>query len=242
MATSRPLLANDPVEIVNHNATGRQYAVAGTADALAALEQRLGKRTVRVLPGIDVPFHSSVLAPAVEAFREHLQAVELDAERLVGRWVPNLTGRPFTRDDDAVDLLARQLASPVRWIDVQHALRGRRLIEVAPPHADVLTGLARITLGEGAELLHSERDRDVVLDRDIEEEEDCERRCPPRWRCPPGRTRPLAPKVHPIGPWMPGMRWNSCSRCRRACVSTSSTRRRRSTSSSRACRRVATRS
>ena len=33
------------------------------------------------------------------------------------------SGRPFTRDDDAVDLLARQLASPVRWIDVQHALR-----------------------------------------------------------------------------------------------------------------------
>ena len=57
------LLADDPVEIVNHNATGRQYAVAGTADALAALEQRLGKRVVRVLPGIDVPFHSSVLAP-----------------------------------------------------------------------------------------------------------------------------------------------------------------------------------
>ena len=67
------LLADDPVEVVNHNATGRQYAVAGTADALAALEQRLGKRAVRVLPGIDVPFHSSVLQPAVAVFREHLE-------------------------------------------------------------------------------------------------------------------------------------------------------------------------
>ena len=179
-------LVGPDVEVVNHNATGRQYAVAGTADAIAALEARLGKPTVRVLPGIDVPFHSSVLRGAVDELRGHLDALTIDPAPLVGRWVPNLLGRPFTGDDDARDLLARQLASPVRWIDAQHALVRelgvRRFVEVAPLHADVLTGLARTTLtGTDVELLHAERDRDAVLDRDaLPRSSKCERRCPPR--------------------------------------------------------------
>ena len=170
------------------------------------------------------------------------EAVELDAERLVGRWVPNLTGRPFTRDDDAVDLLARQLASPVRWIDVQHALRGRRLIEVAPR----ARGRAHRPRPD-----HARRGRRAAAQRTRPR-----RRARPRHRRRGVRAEVSAPvavptgadtsartrRLHPIGPSMPGMRWNSCSRCRRGCGSTSSTRRRRSTSSSRACRRVATRS
>ena len=238
------LLEADAVEIVNHNATGRQYAVAGTADAIAALEPRLGKRTVRVLPGIDVPFHSSVLSPAVDEFRAHLQAVTIDAERLVGRWVPNLVGRPFTPDDD-VGRAARAAARFARALDRgparAHRARRAALVEVAPPHADVLTGLARITLAD-VELLHSERDRDAVLDREIEEEVRAEVSAPVA--VPTGAdtsARTAGSRLHAIGPSMPATRSSSCSRCRRACGSTSSTRRRRSTSSSRASRRGATR-
>ena len=96
------------VEVVNHNAPGRQYAIAGTAEAL----ERLGRRA-RILPGIDVPFHSSVLSGAVDAFRAHLEATPIDTANL-HRWVPNLTGLRFDpRRDDVIDLLARQLASPV---------------------------------------------------------------------------------------------------------------------------------
>ena len=82
---------------------------------------------------------------------------------------------------------------------------GRRLIEVAPAARRRAHRPRPDHAREGAELLHSERDRDAVLDRDIEEER-CERRCPPRWRCPPGRTRPLAPRLHPTGPSMPATR------------------------------------
>ena len=49
-------------ELVDHNALGRQYAVASTHAALAALAARLGARAVHVLPGVDVPFHSALLA------------------------------------------------------------------------------------------------------------------------------------------------------------------------------------
>ena len=63
----------DDVEVVNHNAPGRQYAIVGTADAIAALG-----RDARVVPGIDIPFHSSALRGAVDEFRPHVEAAGID--------------------------------------------------------------------------------------------------------------------------------------------------------------------
>lgn len=148
------------VEVVNLNAPD-QYAVVGTAEAIAALGAR-----ARVVPGIDVPFHSSHLRGAVDAFRPHVEAAAIDASVLPGRWVPNVLARPFAAGDDVVALLAEQLASPVRWIETQQELAATvtRFLEVAPAHAAVLTGLARRTVKD-VELLHAEQDRDVVQER-----------------------------------------------------------------------------
>ncbi len=151
------------VEVVNHNAPGRQYAIVGTVDAIAALG-----RDARVVPGIDIPFHSSALRGAVDEFRPHVEAAGIDPSVLFGRWVPNVLARPLAPGDDVVELLARQLASPVRWIECQQALAGLvgRFLEVAPAHAAVLTGLAKLTVPD-VELLHAEHDRDVVLERAV---------------------------------------------------------------------------
>ena len=56
----------------------------------------------------------------------------------------------------------------MRWIECQQALAGLvgRFLEVAPAHAAVLTGLARMTVPD-IELLHAEHDRDVVLERAV---------------------------------------------------------------------------
>ncbi|KAM7183863.1 beta subunit of fatty acid synthetase, partial [Naviculisporaceae sp. PSN 640] len=57
-----------------------------------------GKATVP-LSGVDVPFHSSFLRPRIEAFRRTLQdslsMERIQPERLVGKYVPNVTGTPF---------------------------------------------------------------------------------------------------------------------------------------------------
>ncbi|KAF2472680.1 beta subunit of fatty acid synthase [Lindgomyces ingoldianus] len=57
-----------------------------------------GKATIP-LPGIDVPFHSSYLRAGVAPFRHHLSRSirrgAVDVEKLRGRYVPNLTARPF---------------------------------------------------------------------------------------------------------------------------------------------------
>ncbi len=100
-------IAGEPgchVEIVNHNCRGRQYAVTGYIRGLEELRKRLGngvtgKAPYVEVPGIDVPFHSSLLRDGVDAFRKTLESVfpqEIPPARLEGRYWPNLTGKAFS--------------------------------------------------------------------------------------------------------------------------------------------------
>ena len=99
------------LQIVNFNLAGQQYAVAGTvagidalaADSRARAKAAGGRNPIMLVPGIDVPFHSTVLRSGVPEFREKLEEAiphDLDPEVLVDRYVPNLVARPFelTRD------------------------------------------------------------------------------------------------------------------------------------------------
>lgn len=101
------------LEIVNFNLRGSQYAIAGTVRGLEALENEVerrreitgGKRSFILVPGIDVPFHSSVLRVGVAEFRRALERVipyDKDPALVVGRYIPNLVPRPFTLDRDFV--------------------------------------------------------------------------------------------------------------------------------------------
>ncbi|ADT98620.1 type I polyketide synthase [Mycolicibacterium gilvum] len=102
------------LEIVNFNLRGAQYAIAGTVAGLEALEEEVerrreisgGKRSFILVPGIDVPFHSSVLRVGVADFRRALERVmptDADPELLIGRYIPNLVPRPFTLDRDFIE-------------------------------------------------------------------------------------------------------------------------------------------
>ncbi|CAN3130048.1 fatty acid synthase subunit beta domain-containing protein [Mycobacterium sp. smrl_JER01] len=102
------------LEIVNFNLRGSQYAIAGTVAGLEALEEEVerrreisgGKRSFILVPGIDVPFHSSVLRVGVADFRRALERVmprDADPELLIGRYIPNLVPRPFTLDRDFIE-------------------------------------------------------------------------------------------------------------------------------------------
>lgn len=74
-----------------------------------------GQATVPLL-GIDVPFHSTLLANMTGLFRNTLKdAIDpslIQSQDLVGRWVPNLTGKPFSIDKEYVQLVAGLTASP----------------------------------------------------------------------------------------------------------------------------------
>lgn len=59
------------------------------------------KRGTATIPlsGIDVPFHSSFLLPNLPAFREvlleNIKKEAVDPKKLIGRYVPNVTAKPF---------------------------------------------------------------------------------------------------------------------------------------------------
>ena len=101
------------LQIVNFNLRGSQYAIAGTVRGLEVLEEEVekrreisgGKRSFILVPGIDVPFHSSVLRVGVADFRRSLERVmprDADPELLIGKYIPNLVPRPFTLDRDFI--------------------------------------------------------------------------------------------------------------------------------------------
>ncbi len=101
------------LQIVNYNLRGSQYAIAGTVRGLEALEAEVerrreitgGKRSFILVPGIDVPFHSSVLRVGVPEFRRSLERVmprDSDPALVIGRYIPNLVPRPFSLDREFI--------------------------------------------------------------------------------------------------------------------------------------------
>ncbi|WP_027505497.1 type I polyketide synthase [Rhodococcus sp. UNC23MFCrub1.1] len=105
------------LQVVNLNLRGSQYAIAGTVAGLEELEREIdrrraefgGKRAFILVPGIDVPFHSTVLRGGVDDFRARLLELlpeTIDPSILVGRYIPNLVPRLFTLDRDFVQEIA----------------------------------------------------------------------------------------------------------------------------------------
>ncbi len=95
------------LQVVNLNLRGSQYAIAGTVAGLEELERDIdrrraefgGKRAFILVPGIDVPFHSTVLRGGVDDFRARLLDLlpeTIDPSILVGRYIPNLVPRLFS--------------------------------------------------------------------------------------------------------------------------------------------------
>lgn len=123
------------LQIVNFNLAGQQYAVAGTvaglaaleADATARAEQAGGKRPFMYVPGVDVPFHSKVLRAGVPEFREKLESLipaDIPAQRLIGKYIPNLVAKPFEVSPEFAQAIVDEvpsepvqalLADPASW-------------------------------------------------------------------------------------------------------------------------------
>lgn len=125
----------------NYNGGG-QLVVAGALDALAALAAEPVRGT-RVVPlQVAGAFHTSYMAPAVDALRTAVADVQA-ADPATRLWT-NKDGSLVPSGRTALDLLVNQVSSPVRW-DLcmasfsDHGITG--LIELAP--AGALTGLAK---------------------------------------------------------------------------------------------------
>lgn len=131
------------LEPVNLNSPG-QVVIAGNKAAVErgmALAKEKGAKRALPLP-VSVPSHSSLMKPAADRFRAYLETVVLKAPS-----VPVLQNADVKSCSDPAaikDALARQLHSPVRWVETVQALAGQgveRCVECGP--GKVLTGLVK---------------------------------------------------------------------------------------------------
>ncbi len=127
----------------NLNAKG-QVVVSGEAAAIAwiahAARKKGAKRVVELV--VSAAFHSPLMGPAAEEFREHLDGISF--RRPTFPVVSNVTAEESGDPAAIRDLLVRQLTSPVRWIECIGRMRmlgAERFAELGPGR--VLTGLNR---------------------------------------------------------------------------------------------------
>lgn len=103
---------------VNFNCPG-QVSVSGLRDQMADFSAVVRAAGGRAIPlKVQGAFHSPFMAPAAEQFAALLAETPRRARTLP--LYSNLTARPYT--DDVVDLLSRQICSPVRWEQLIRAM------------------------------------------------------------------------------------------------------------------------
>nr|MCU0269660.1 acyltransferase domain-containing protein [Acidimicrobiales bacterium] len=139
------------VVVANVNCLSQSVIGGSTEAVMRAIEagQARGWQVVQI--PVSHAFHTEIVAPASEPLRAALQRLELRSPELP--IVSNVTGRfyPMGPDtlDDMLDLLCRQVASPVQFVDGLRTLYdagARVFVEVGPKRA--LQGFASDVLGD----------------------------------------------------------------------------------------------
>jgi [acyl-carrier-protein] S-malonyltransferase len=135
--------AGDVVEAVNLNSPG-QVVIAGNKAAVEramVLAKERGAKRALPLP-VSVPSHSSLMLPAAEKLLIHLQSVTITAPTIPV--LHNTDVKSHAEPDAVRAALAKQLHTPVRWVETVQALKAAgigRVIECGP--GKVLAGLGK---------------------------------------------------------------------------------------------------
>jgi [acyl-carrier-protein] S-malonyltransferase len=134
---------DEPVDLANINAPN-QAVVSGHSGAVERLMERakeIGAKLVVRLP-ISAPCHCRLLAEASGLFRKDLEQARFRPfERPV---IPNCDPAAFYTQENAAELLRRQIVSPVRWqetVEKMAEMGVETIVEVGPKR--VLSGLIK---------------------------------------------------------------------------------------------------
>ena len=149
---------------VNYNSPA-QTVCAGTTQAIEALCDLVKQAGGRAMPlAVQGAFHSPLMQSAREGLAPVLAGVEF-RQAQVPVWA-NATARPYPADaQEARELLAAQVASPVRWAQTLREMSEQGIdafVEVGP--GKTLTGLVKRTLPQALALsCETPEDLEAVL-------------------------------------------------------------------------------
>ena len=133
----------DIVTPVNYNSPG-QVVIAGHASAVqraVALAKQAGAKRAVQLP-VSVPSHCALMEPAAEQFATRLNATTISVPQVAV--IQNVDAAAHDQPEAIRDNLARQLYSPVQWVQTVQAMGGQgitRIVEAGP--GKVLAGLCK---------------------------------------------------------------------------------------------------
>ncbi|RPB22519.1 FabD/lysophospholipase-like protein, partial [Terfezia boudieri ATCC MYA-4762] len=154
------------VRIANHN-TSSQIVISGHISAITALLDHLRKfsgndpRALKL--NVSAPFHSPLMAPAVDILKEELAKVKFDWKGRRGDVVGNVTASVYESEGELREMLPRQAVEEVRWAEsVQYLEKEKGVCRWVGfgPEVKVGRGLVRkdihvesevIMVGEGME-------------------------------------------------------------------------------------------
>ena len=144
------------VVIANIN-SDHQAVIGGASDAVKKAMQVLQTAGYEVSPlPVSHAFHTSIVAPASEPLRQELARLRMESPRLP--IVANVNGEFYPSGPGVVpqmlDLLAKQVASPVQFVKGLHTLYeagARVFVEVGPKKA--LQGFAEDVLGDRGDVV-----------------------------------------------------------------------------------------
>ena len=133
----------DQVNAANINAPG-QIVVAGKRDVVEKFMQvakEAGAKKVVILP-MSVPSHSYLMKPAADKLADFMETITFDQPKIPV--INNVDAKVEHSVERIKEALVRQLYSPVRWVDVIHAmvnLQVEQIVECGPNR--ILTGLTK---------------------------------------------------------------------------------------------------
>jgi [acyl-carrier-protein] S-malonyltransferase len=134
--------AGEVCQPANYNAPG-QIVIAGHATAIERASKLAVERKLKLVPlKVSAPFHCSLMAPAARVVSQALRDVTILP--LAFPVVSNVEALPNQEASRVIELLVKQVDSPVRWeqsIRRVAALGVDRALEIGP--GKVLNGLVR---------------------------------------------------------------------------------------------------
>lgn len=126
----------DGIDIANLN-TPTQTVIAGDHDALKAAAELFARLNLRYVPlNVSAPFHSRHMQPVQAEFADFLKQFSFEAPSATV--IANATARPYDGSRIA-DTLARQIATPVHWVDSIRYVMGKGDVEFQEVGATILS-------------------------------------------------------------------------------------------------------
>ena len=109
------------VTIANYNCPG-QIVITGKTEAVKTAAEKLKEAGARrtLMLNVSGPFHSPMLKAAEKDLRQELEQIQF--KKLQIPYVTNVNAQKITEESEIVDLLVRQMYSPVRWMQSMQTL------------------------------------------------------------------------------------------------------------------------